>query len=148
MSFSQLLFLIGFPWSVCEIRFLRSRTRLSFLGDFSCTVIWMVSSLPLISRQPSLFSKLLGIVSRAMTMSVTLMFYNFFSSLARSKYLLNFWLSFTITLLALQTPHSDVIFFLNWNSLWFSYLEKNRIWFLHIPFVNMADVFLQSNLWS
>ena len=64
-------------------------------------LVWMILILSLISNSFSLFFKLLGTIPRAPTtnsITVTLMFHSIFSSLARSKYLFIFLLSFIFPL--------------------------------------------------
>ena len=78
-----------------------SRTLLSILTDFCSTVFRMVSILPLISSLLSLFLIFLQTVLSALSrigITVTIMFHNFFSSPARSRYLSTFLPSFTFTL--------------------------------------------------
>ena len=67
---------------------------LSILADLCRAVVWMVLILPLIYSTLSLFSRILGIVPKAPTMTgitVTFMFPNFFSSLAISRFLLDYF---------------------------------------------------------
>ena len=71
------------------------------LADFNRAVVWIVSILPLISNSLWLFSRPFGTVPRApITIGTTFthMFHSFFSSLARSKYLSFFSISFSFTL--------------------------------------------------
>ena len=54
-----------------------------------CSVVWMVSILPLVSTSSSFFSRPLGTVRRAPTTistNVTFFFHSFFTSLIRSRY--------------------------------------------------------------
>ena len=70
-----------------------SRTLLSILADFSNSVVWIVSILPMIYSSSSLFSRFWGIVSRAKSIigiTITFVFHRLFSSLARSMYLYSF----------------------------------------------------------
>ena len=72
----------------------------SILVDLSNAVVWMVLVLPMISSSSSTFSKPLGTVlstPATIDMVVTFMFYNVFSSLARSKYLSLFLFSLIFT---------------------------------------------------
>ena len=56
--------------------------------DLNCSVAWIVSILLLITSFPSLFSRPLGTIQRtSATISITVTFYSFFNSLARSRYL-------------------------------------------------------------
>ena len=87
--------LVVFPWSPSNSKF--SRILLSILVNFNTAVICMVSILPLISISFGLFTKPLGTVPSTSTINsitVILMFHSFFSSLARSKNLSVFLLSF------------------------------------------------------
>ena len=78
-----------------------SLTLLSILANLDNTVVWMVSTCPLISKSSSSFTNSLGIIPSApITIGITVifMFPRFFSSLARSRYLSLFSLSFNFTL--------------------------------------------------
>ena len=78
-----------------------SWTLLSILADFSSTEVWTISILPTISSSSCLFSSFFGTVLRAPAMistTVTFIFCNFFSSLARSRYLSSFSPPYTFTL--------------------------------------------------
>ena len=70
------------------------RTLLSILTNFSSTVIWIVAILSLMFSSPSLFFWFLGTVSRTQTIFISFLFWSYFSSLARSRYLLSFSPSF------------------------------------------------------
>ena len=62
-------------------------------SKFSCAVVRMVSNFPLMSCSRDLFFRLFGVVPMTPTkisITVTFMFHNFFSSLAMSKYLSHF----------------------------------------------------------
>ena len=77
-----------------------SRTLLSILADLSSAVVWVVSVLQ-VSSWSSFFSRFYRSVPRTLTINsitVTFMFHNFFSSLARSRYLSSFSLYFSFTL--------------------------------------------------
>ena len=74
-----------------------SRTLLSILADLSNAVVWMVSTLPLISKSSSpLTSPLVSVPRTTITIGiiVTFMFHSFFSTQARSRYLSFFSRSF------------------------------------------------------
>ena len=77
--------------------------------DFNDAVVLVVSILLLISNSSSLFCKFFGIVPRAPTtigVTVTFMFHNLSSSLARSRYVSIFSLSFIFTLWSTGTAKS------------------------------------------
>ena len=79
-----------------------SRTLLSILSDLNNAVVWMVSTLPLISKSSSPFINPLVIVPRApitIGINVIFKFHNFFNSLAESRYLFFFSFSFNFTLI-------------------------------------------------
>ena len=64
-----------------------SSTLLSILADLDNAVIWMVSTCPLIFKSCNHFNKPFGIIQSALTtisITVSFMFHNFFSSLERS----------------------------------------------------------------
>ena len=78
-----------------------SRTLLSTILDLNSVVIWMVLILPLISNSFSLLSKHFVTDPRTpatIGITVTFIFYWYFGSLAKSKYLSIFLLSFVFTL--------------------------------------------------
>ena len=71
-----------------------SRTLLSILADLNITVIWMVSTHPLIFKSSSPFTNpLVTVPSVPIITGITIIF----SSLPRSKYLSLFLLSFSFT---------------------------------------------------
>ena len=88
-----------FPMNLSESNSAQvSCTFLSILTDLSNAEGWLVSIFPLISNSSSLFPEPLGAVPRALTaigIIFTLIFYNSFSTKARSKYLNIFSFSFT-----------------------------------------------------
>ena len=76
-----------------------SRTRLRILAVLSNAVVWIVSIRPPTSKSSGPFNYPLVIVPKApITMStiVSFMFYSFFNSLARSRYLFFFSLPFRL----------------------------------------------------
>ena len=76
-----------------------SRTLLSIMVDLNIAVVSMVSTRPLISKSSSPCTNPLGTVRRPPnTTGVTFMFHNLFNSLARSRCLAFFPLSFDFTL--------------------------------------------------
>ena len=100
--FSHQHWLVDFNWKLTERKFLQvSRTRLGILTNLSNALVWMISILYLIPNFSGLFSKILGTVPSAVStigITVTLMFHNFFSFLARTKYLSIFSFPFIFTL--------------------------------------------------
>ena len=94
-----------------------SRTRLKILAVLSNAVVWIVSTRPPISKSSRPFNNPLVIVPNApITIGtiVTFMFHSFFNSLATSRYLSFFSLSFRIILWSAPTAKSTIlqIFFL------------------------------------
>ena len=91
-----------FHWSLSDSKSLQvSRTLLGILANLNNTVIWMVSTCPLISKSSSFCTNPLVTVPSAPStigITVTFIFHSFFSSLARSWYLFLFLLSFSFTL--------------------------------------------------
>ena len=95
-----------------------SRTLLSILADLNNTVVWMVSTRPVISKSFSPCTNPLVTVPRAqITIGIifTFIFQSFSNFLARSRYLSLFSHSFNFTLWSAGTAKStalQVIFFL------------------------------------
>ena len=89
-----------------------SRTRLRILAVISNTVIWIVSTCPPTSKSSRHFNNPLVFVSNApITIGtiVTFMFHSFFNSLARSRYLSFFSLSFRFILWSAGTAKSTIL---------------------------------------
>ena len=98
-----------------------SRTRLRILAVLSNAVVWIVSNHPPTSKSSRPFNNPLVIVPKApITIGtiVTFMFHSFFNSLARSRYLSFFSLSFRFILWSAGTAKSTILqilfFFLCW----------------------------------
>ena len=94
-----------------------SRTRLRILAVLSNGVVWIVSTRPPIPKSSRPFNNPLVIVPNApiaIGTIVTFMFHTFFNSLARSRYLYFFSLSFRFILSSAGTAKSTLlqIFFL------------------------------------
>ena len=89
-----------------------SRTRLRILAVLSNAVVWIVSTRPPISKSSRPFNNPLVIVPNAPIIIgtiVTFMFHSFFNSLARSRYLSFFSLSFRIILWSAGTAKSTIL---------------------------------------
>ena len=101
-----------------------SMTLLSILNN---AVGWMVSNRPLTSKSSSPFINTLVTIPKApitIGVIVTSTFYSFFNSLARSRYLSFFSLSFSFILSAAGTAKSTILqvlfFFLDYYKVWSS----------------------------
>ena len=94
--------LIVFHWRLSDSKSLQvSRTLLSILTVLNNAVVWMVSTRTLTSKSSSPFSNPLVTVRKTpitIGIIVTFMFYRFFNSLARSRYLSFFSHSFSFIL--------------------------------------------------
>ena len=108
-----------FHWSLSDSKSPQvSRTLLSILAVLNNAVVWMVSTRPPTSKSFSPFSNPLVIVPNApitISIIVTCMFYSFFNSLARSRYLSFFSHSVSFILWSAGTAKSiilQVLFFL------------------------------------
>ena len=89
-----------------------SRTRLSILAVLSNAVVWIVSTRPPTSKSSRPFNNPLATVPNApITIGtiVTFMFYSFFNSLARSKYVSFFSHSFRFILWSAGTTKSTIL---------------------------------------
>ena len=108
-----------------------SRTLLSILGDLNNAVVWMVSTRPLISISSSSYTNILVTVASVpitIGITVTFMFYSFFSSLARSTYLSLFSVSFSFTPWSAGTATSTIlqVLFFSFFSFFFFLLAITR----------------------
>ena len=110
-----------------------SRTRLRILAVLSNAVIWIVFTSPPTSKSSRPFNNPLVIVPRApITIGtiVTFMFHSFFNSLARSRYLSFFSLSFRFILWSAGTAKSTILqillffFFL----FFFFFVDYYEVW--------------------
>ena len=89
-----------------------SWTLLSILAVLNNVVVWMVSTLPPTSKSSSPFNIPLVTVPNApitIGIIVTFIFHSFFNSLARSKYLSFFLLSFSFILWSTRTAKSTIL---------------------------------------
>ena len=102
-----------FHWSLSDSKSPQvSRTRLSILAVLSNAVVWIVSTSPLTSKSSRPFNNPLVTVPNApITIGtiVTFMFHSFFNSLARSRYLSFFSLSFRFILWSAGTAKSTIL---------------------------------------
>ena len=105
-----------FHWSLSDSKSPQvSRTRLRILAVLSNTVVWIVSTRPSTSKSSRPFNNPLIIVPNApITIGtiVTFMFHSFFNSLAKSKYLYFFSLSFRFILWSAGTAKSTSLLIL------------------------------------
>ena len=88
-----------------------SKTLVSILAVFNNVVVWMVSTRLLISKSSCPFNNPLVTVPSALItfgIIVAFKFHSFFSSLARSRYLFLFSLSFSFTLQSAGTAKSII----------------------------------------
>ena len=114
-------------WSLNDSKSLQvSRTLLSIQADLNNPLVWMVSTCPLISKSSSSFTKPLRINPNApitIGITVTFMFHSWFSTLATSRFLsvfsLSFFFFFFFTLWSTRTAKSTnrKVFFFCWLSL-------------------------------
>ena len=124
-----------FHWSLSDSKSPQvSKTRLRILAVHSNAVVWIVSTRPATSKSSRLFNNHLVIVPNApITIGtiVTFMFHSFFDSLARSKYLSLFSLSFRFVLWSAGTAKSTILQILSilvdyyevWSSGWDSVIR-------------------------
>ena len=102
-----------FHWSLRDSKFSQvSRTLLSILAILNNAVIWTVSTRPSPSKSSRPFNNPLVTVPRApITIGtiVTFMFYSFFNSQARSRYLSFFSYSFSFILWSAGTAKSIIL---------------------------------------
>ena len=103
----------GFHWSLSDSKSPQvSRTRLRILAVLSNAVIWIVSTRPPTSKSSRPFNNPLVIVSKApITIGtiITFMLHSFSNSLARSRYLSFFSLSFRFILWSAGTAKSTIL---------------------------------------
>ena len=102
-----------FHWSLSDSKSPQvSRTRLRILAVLSNAVVWIVSTRPPTSKSFRPFNNLLVIETNALITIgtiVTFMFHSFFNSLARSRYVSFFSLSFRFILLSAGTANSTIL---------------------------------------
>ena len=154
-----------------------SRILLRILADLINAVVWMISTRSLISKSSSPFNNPLVTVPRApitIGINVTFMFHIFFNSLARSRYLYFFSLSFNFTLWSAGTAKSTILqvpfFFclvvVEYYKVWLSggdllillyikiplefvsHIPQDKCWVVHIPFVRMVKISISCTILS
>ena len=122
-----------FHWSLSDSKSPQvSRTLLSILAVLNNAVVWMVSTRPPTSKSSSPFSNPLVTVPNApITIGIifTCMFHSFFSSLARSRYLSFFSLSFSLILWSSGSAKSTIlqVLFLCWLLLGLVFWPRLRL---------------------
>ena len=148
-----------FHWSLSDSKSPQvSRTRLRILAVLNNAVVWIVSTCPPTSKSSRPFNNPLVIVSKAPITIGTFMFYSFFNSLARLRYLSFFSLSFRFILWSAGTAKSttlQILFFLliiiirsgllariRWSICmlkeFMRVIFQDRCWVVHIPYVSMV----------
>ena len=104
---------MDFHWSLSDSKSPQvSRTRLRILAVLSNAVVWIASTRPPISKSSRPFNNPSVIVPKApITIGtiVTFIFHSFFNSLARSRYLSFFSLSFRFILWSAGTAKSTIL---------------------------------------
>ena len=103
-------------------------------------VVWIVSTLPPTSNSSRPFNNPLVIVSKApITIGtiVTFLFHSFFNSLARSRYLSFFSLSFRFILWSAGTAKSTILqilffFFVDYYGIWSSCQDDNYYYYYYL----------------
>ena len=123
-----------------------SRTRLRILAVLSNAVIWIVSTRPPTSKSSRPFNNPLVIVPKALITIgtiVTFMFHSFFNSLARSRYLSFFSLSFRFIQWSAATAKSTILQIKDWLflsvALISSILQVMEIWYIHVTLKGISD---------
>ena len=106
------VFHVSISWSLSDSKSPQVSRILNILADLNRVVVWMVSNLLLISKSSSPFNNPLVNVATVpiiIGIFVTLMFHSFFNSLARSRYVSFFSLSFSFTLWSAGTAKSTIL---------------------------------------
>ena len=102
-----------FHWSLSDSKSPQvSKTRLRILAVLSNAVVWIVPTCSPTSKSSRPFNNPLVIVPNALITigtNVTFMFHSFFNSLARSRYLSFFLLSFRFIMLSAGTAKSPIL---------------------------------------
>ena len=129
-----------FHWSLTDIKSPQvSRSRLRILDVLSNAVVWIVSTRPPTSKSSRPFNNSLVIVHKApITIGtiVTFMFYSFFKTLASSRYLSFFSLSFRFILWSAETAKSTICifsFFVDYYKVWSSGRDSVIRLYIKVP---------------
>ena len=87
-----------------------SKTLLSILAVLNNVVVWMVSTRPSSSKYPNPFyNPLVTVTKESITICIIVMFHSFFNSLANSRYLSFFSLSFSFIKWPAGTAKSTIL---------------------------------------
>ena len=116
-----------FHWSLSDSKSPQvSRVLLRMMVDLNNAIVWMVSTLPVISKSFSLCNNPLGTVlwvPITIGMIVSFIFHIFFNSLGRSRYLSSFFsLSFNFNLWLVGTVKSTI------RQVLFFCVDYYRVW--------------------
>ena len=130
-----------FHWSLSDSKSPRvSRPLLSILTILNNVVVWMVSTRPPTSKSSSPFNNHLVTVPKAPStigIIVTFMFYSFFNSLARSRYLSFFSHSFNFILWSAGTAKSTILqilfFVVDYYKVWSSGRDQVIRLYVKVP---------------
>ena len=142
-----------FHWSLSDSKSPQvCRTRLRILAVLSNTVVWIVSTCPPTSKSSRPFNNPLVIVPNTpITIGtiVTFMFHSFFNSLARSKYLSFFSLSFRFILWSAGTAKSTILqilfLFVDYYEVWSSGRDHHHHYYYYYYYYNTP---FELMLWS
>ena len=134
-----------FHWSLSDSKSPQvSRTRLRILAVLSNGIVWIVSTRPPTSKSSRPFNNPLVIVPNApITIGtiVTFMFHSFFNSLARSRYLSFFSLSFRFILWSAETGKSTILQILFFFFFFFFFFFCWLLWGL-VFWLGLCDLFV------
>ena len=133
-----------FHWSLSDSKSPQVfRTRLRILAVLSKAVVWIVSTRPPTSKPSRPFNNPLVTVPNApITIGtiVTFMFHSFFNSLARSRYLSFFSLSFRFILWSAGTAKSTILLIL--------FLYSFRVFHISVSWWSLTRVWMTVSLFK